>query len=68
MPSCNYRMSNARLGWEPASGRYTLTAFVNNLEDELVFSNSLQSPAKAGVVYNQLRPPRTYGLRVSARF
>jgi iron complex outermembrane recepter protein len=64
----DYRMSNARLGWEPASGRYTVTAFVNNLEDELVFSNSLQSPAKAGVVYNQLRPPRTYGLRASVRF
>ena len=60
-------MSNAWPGWEPASGRYTVTACVNHLEDELVFANSLQSPANAGVVYNQLRPPRTCGLRASDR-
>jgi iron complex outermembrane receptor protein len=40
---------------------------VNNIEDELVFSNSLQSPAKAGVIYNQIQPP-THGLRASYQF
>jgi iron complex outermembrane receptor protein len=64
----SYMMSNARLTWEPQGGRLALTAFVNHSEDELVFSNSLQSPAKAGVVYNQIRPPRTYGLRASYQF
>lgn len=64
----SYMMSNARLTWEPQGGRLALTAFVNNIEDELVFSNSLQSPAKAGVIYNQMRPPRTYGLRASYQF
>ncbi len=43
------------------------TGFVNNTEDEIVFANSLQSPAKPGVLYNQLRPPRTYGVRLSMR-
>ncbi len=64
----NYMMSNARLTWEPQGGKLALTAFVNNLEDELVFSNSLQSPAKSGVLYNQMRPPRTYGVRASYQF
>jgi iron complex outermembrane receptor protein len=61
-------MSNARLTYEVADGRWSFTGFVNNIEDKVVFANSLQSPAKAGVIYNQVRPPRTYGVRLSARF
>jgi iron complex outermembrane recepter protein len=64
----NYMMSNARVTWEPPAAKLALTAFINNLENELVFSNSLQSPAKSGVIYNQLRPPRTWGLRANYRF
>ncbi|MGE4429553.1 MAG: TonB-dependent receptor [Sphingobium sp.] len=64
----SYMMSNARLTYETPSGNLAVTGFVNNLEDKLVFSNGLQSPAKAGVFYNQLRPPRTYGIRGTVRF
>ncbi|HSI16834.1 MAG TPA: TonB-dependent receptor [Sphingomonas sp.] len=64
----SYMMSNARLTYETANGRYSLTGFINNIENRLVFSNSLQSPAKAGTIYNQLRPPRTYGVRASVKF
>ena len=64
----SYMMSNARLTYETASGKMSITAFVNNLENELVFSNSLQSPAKAGVFYSQIRPPRTYGVRFGFKF
>ncbi|MBB3955577.1 iron complex outermembrane receptor protein [Novosphingobium sediminicola] len=63
-----YTTSNARLAYEPAGGRYTLTAFVNNIEDTKVFSASFQSPVKNGVLYNQLRAPRTFGIRGSLRF
>ncbi len=64
----SYMMSNARLTYETASGKMSITAFVNNLENELVFSNSLQSPAKSGVFYSQIRPPRTYGVRGTFKF
>ena len=64
----SYMMSNARLTYETESGQFAVTAFVNNLENELVYSNSLQSPAKSGVIYNQLRPPRTYGVRGTVKF
>jgi iron complex outermembrane receptor protein len=64
----DYAMSNARATYETADGRYAFTGFVNNIEDEVVFANSLQSPAKAGVIYNQIRPPRTYGVRLTAKF
>jgi iron complex outermembrane receptor protein len=63
-----YMMSNARIGWTDASGKFSLGAFVNNIEDELVYAASLQSPAKPGTFYNQLRPPRTYGVRAGIRF
>jgi len=64
----SYMMSNARLTWETESANLGVTAFINNIEDELVFSNSLQSPAKPGTIYNQIRPPRTYGVRATFRF
>lgn len=64
----SYMMSNARLTYETSSGKLAITAFINNLENEVVFSNSLQSPIKAGVIYNQLRPPRTYGVRGTVKF
>jgi iron complex outermembrane receptor protein len=64
----SYMMSNAHLTWESESSGLAVTAFVNNIEDELVFSNSLQSPAKPGTIYNQIRPPRTYGVRATVRF
>jgi iron complex outermembrane receptor protein len=64
----SYMMSNARLTYETVSGNFSLTGFINNIENELVFANSLQSPAKPGVIYSQLRPPRTYGIRAGFRF
>jgi len=64
----SYTMSNARLTWETQSGGFAVTGFVNNIEDEWVFSNSLQSPVKTGTIYNQIRPPRTYGVRATVRF
>ncbi|MCW6528621.1 TonB-dependent receptor [Sphingomonas sp. MMSM20] len=63
-----YMMSNAHISYETASGAFSLTGFVSNIEDKLVFSNTNQSPAKAGTFYNQLRPPRTYGIRAGVKF
>lgn len=64
----SYMLSNARVTWDDASGKFNLGAFVNNIENTLVYAASLQSPAKPGVFYNQLRPPRTYGVRAGVRF
>jgi iron complex outermembrane receptor protein len=64
----SYMMSNAFLTWESAAGGFAVTGFINNIEDETVFSNSLQSPVKTGTLYNQMRPPQTYGVRATIRF
>jgi iron complex outermembrane receptor protein len=64
----SHMISNARISWENESGKLAIAGFISNIEDEIVFANSLQSPAKAGVLYNQLRPPRTYGVRGTFKF
>jgi iron complex outermembrane recepter protein len=42
--------------------------FASNIENATVFSASFQSPVKNGVLYNQLRSPRTFGIRGSLHF
>jgi iron complex outermembrane recepter protein len=63
-----HMMSNARITYETDNGLFSLTGFINNIENELVFSNTIQSPVKVGVFYNQIRPPRTYGIRAAVKF
>jgi len=66
-------MTNARVSWDSANGRYRVEAFVNNIEDKDVISNDgLQSITLGqqalepdNFVYY---PPRTYGLRLGVKF
>jgi iron complex outermembrane receptor protein len=68
--------SDASLTLEMNDGALSLTAFINNIEDEVirnqVFQRTIQgttSPAGPEVVYyTGLRAPRTYGLRLGAKF
>lgn len=64
----SYTQTNLRLTYEDPSETFSITGFVNNVENSLIFGNSFQSPVKSGVIYNQLRPPRTYGVRLSVKF
>lgn len=63
-----FMKSNARITYETADARYAITAFVTNLENKFTYSGSVQSPVKNGVFYNRVDPPRTYGIRASAKF
>lgn len=47
--------------------RWSLTAFVNNVENETVYAGTSLRPVLP-VVYNILRPPRTYGVRAAFSF
>lgn len=62
-----YMTSDAYLTLQSPDQRWAATAFVNNIEDETIYSTSFPRPI-LGVVYNGLRPPRTYGLRITARY
>jgi iron complex outermembrane receptor protein len=65
-----YHMSNVRLTYNAASDDWSVTAYVNNIEDEAVVASSLQ-PNQAfgnGLNYASIRAPRTYGVRATIRY
>ncbi|NML06326.1 hypothetical protein [Sphingomonas sp. G-3-2-10] len=47
--------------------RWSLTGFINNIEDVEVLSSGISRPV-VQTVYVSLRPPRTYGVRASFKF
>ena len=62
-----YMTSDLWLSLTGPEERWSLTAFVNNVEDRTIYVGSAIVPI-VGAVYNVLSPPRTYGVRVSTRF
>jgi iron complex outermembrane recepter protein len=64
----SFMISDAFVSIGSPDGTWTLTGFVNNIENEAVFNGSVQKTFVSGVFYNHLRPPRTYGLRVTGKF
>ena len=48
----------------------SISAYVNNIEDKVVISNATPNPSYSanGVVAATLRPPRTFGMRLSGSF
>jgi len=63
----DYVSLGASVTWTSRDDRYYVAAFGNNLTDETVVANSFQPPFGSFVV-GTLRPPRSYGLRMGARF
>ncbi|HEX8400129.1 MAG TPA: hypothetical protein VF628_00335 [Allosphingosinicella sp.] len=63
----SYMLSNASLTLEGPGDMWSLTAFINNIEDETIIAGGEVRPI-LNVVYNPVRPPCTYGLRASVRF
>ncbi|EIZ77616.1 TonB-dependent receptor plug [Novosphingobium sp. Rr 2-17] len=57
-------VSNASLTWRSADRRFSLSGFVDNIENEAVKSGSFVQPV-LGSTFVVLRAPRTYGLRVN---
>jgi iron complex outermembrane receptor protein len=62
-----YTMWGADLTYTAASGKWSLTAYGDNLSNEDVYTNSFMYPA-TNVAMNSLRAPRTYGARFSMKF
>ena len=57
-------VSNLDLTYRAPDGRYSISAYVNNVEDNAIKATSFVQPV-VGLPLAILRPPRTYGLRVS---
>ncbi|MBL8628778.1 MAG: TonB-dependent receptor [Rhodospirillaceae bacterium] len=63
----SYTRSDASLTYRPESERWSIAAWVNNIEDEAVAA-SAGVKLFANTPGLQLRAPRTYGLRFTAEF
>ncbi|MGZ8346221.1 MAG: TonB-dependent receptor [Allosphingosinicella sp.] len=65
----DYWQSDASITLAEAGDRYFVTAYVNNIENNDIISNSFPNPfGGANLVVGSIRPPRTYGLRAGVRF
>ncbi|WP_428152163.1 TonB-dependent receptor [Brevundimonas sp.] len=60
--------TDVSLAYEAASGNWTARAFVRNIENDAVLLQGSPADANAGVPYNMLNSPRTYGASLSVTF
>jgi iron complex outermembrane receptor protein len=63
----SYFLSNASIRLSPRSGTWSLTGFVNNIENNRPLGSVFVNSA-AGVIGGAVGAPRTYGLQASASF
>lgn len=61
-----HSVSNAFLTYDAPNGKWSVSAFVKNIEDRAVLTNAQSGPA--GLETGDIAPPRTYGVQVSAKF
>lgn len=64
----SYVTTNASLTYVAASNHWSVAAFGRNLFNETVDTVAFENPFVAGYVVGNVGPPRTYGVRLSARF
>lgn len=62
-----FMTSDAFLTLQSADERWSITGFINNIEDEVIYARAGNRPILNFSVAT-LRPPRTYGARVGFRF
>jgi iron complex outermembrane receptor protein len=62
-----YMQSDAFITLQGPDNNWSLTGFVNNIEDKRVLTYSVVRPVLQAV-YGVFAPPRTYGLRASVNF
>jgi iron complex outermembrane receptor protein len=56
------------LSYRPANGHWTLSGWVRNVTDEAVITNATLQSFAPGITMVDLRPPRTYGMRLAVSF
>ena len=61
-----HSVSNAYLTYDGPEQKWSISAFVRNIENRAVLANGQSGPV--GLVTADLAPPRTYGVQVTGRF
>lgn len=62
----SYTQTTLRLTWESANDRFTLQAFVDNLENDAVLNRAVIGGQ--GAIFQNFAPPRTYGVKLGFKF
>ena len=62
-----YRSSDLSLTLAGPDDRWSITGFVNNVEDRTIRASAAQRGI-IPLIYSALRPPRTYGVRARVNF
>lgn len=64
-----YWLSGASIGYESPAKRWTVSGYIDNIEDNDIMQSTFPNPlAGAALTAATLRSPRTYGIRVGVRF
>jgi iron complex outermembrane recepter protein len=64
-----YWMSSGSLAYRAPRDRWSVTTYINNIENRNVIDlTSVHPIAGSSIIGAAMRPPRTYGVRVAARF
>jgi iron complex outermembrane receptor protein len=63
-----YTILDLQLQYQPPGDQWSVAVFGNNVTDEEVVNFANLHPFGPGLVSETLRPPRTYGVRVNAKF
>ncbi len=64
-----YWMSSALLTYQGAGQRWSVTAYINNIENRNVMNlTSVHPIAGSGIIGAAVDPPRTYGARIAVKF
>ena len=64
----SYVTVDANLAYHAPSGNWSIAAFGRNLTDKEVYASAIEHPFVAGLVAASVGAPRTYGVRLSAKF
>jgi iron complex outermembrane receptor protein len=63
-----YSRSDLDLVYRPASGDWSLSGYIRNLENAAVYTGSVEQPFVPGLVFATVLPPRTFGGRFEINF
>jgi len=62
-----YGKFDASLAYRPPSDRWSVMAFVRNINNAAVYTEGARNPFSP-LVYADIQPPRTYGVRLAFDF
>lgn len=64
----SYFRMNAHVTFNTLDDRFSIGGFIKNIDDREVHIGGIQAALSPGLVYSTVDAPRTYGVRMTARF